>query len=322
MTRRRATSQVSGNATRYGLAPFVVFLLVTLGSGVLWAAPRVDVVPANLSTLIERAAKSPSRFAVDVPHVASPSTAGEWTSSGDRRTWTYSAQIPGAVSMSFHATEAVLPASATLAVTAAGTTYVYTSKDAHGGELWSRIGRSDSLTFELDVAAEDVDRVRLDIASLQAGYRGLGAGVPNHPRYDELRKQALSTMTATASCAENWTCHVTAENAGPGKATVGLIISNVGQCTGVLLNDVPGDGTPYVLTARHCENGSADGGSPDAALNVTVYWNVISACGDPLGSFYDAGTVIQWGADTVVEQQDAWLIRLRQMPFFDAYYAE
>ena len=29
------------------------------------------------------------------------------------------------------------------------------------------------------------------------------------------------------------------------------------------------------------------GGNPDAAAGVTVYWNATSACGAPLGSVYD-----------------------------------
>jgi hypothetical protein len=296
-------------------------LLLALCSTVLEAVPRVDLVSADLAPLIERAAKSPTRFAVDIPHSASTSTAGEWTVSGGSSTWTYSTQIPGAVSMSFHATEALLPDSATLTVTANGVRYVYTANDARGGELWSRIGRGDSLAFELKVATRDVARVRLEIASLQAGYRGFGAGMRNHPRYDKIRIQSLGATAELATCTENWACNTTSVNEGPGQATLALVIGNVGQCSGVLLNDVPGDGAPYVLTARHCQNGNSDGGSPLAAASVRVYWNAISACGAPMGSIYDPGIATQYGAQTVVDQQDAWLIRLNQPPVVDAYYA-
>jgi hypothetical protein len=297
-------------------------LCLALGAGTsALAAPRVDVVSADLGPLIDHAAQSPSRFAVDVPHAISPSTDGDWSASGSTSTWTYAVQIPGAVSMSFHATRASLPASATLTVTANGTQYVYTSKDANGGELWSRIGRGDSLIFELSVATADADAVQLEIASLQAGYRAFGAGMRNHPHYDDLRAHALAATEVLPSCADNWSCEITPTNEGPGNATVALVIGNVGQCSGVLLNDVPGDGAPYVLTARHCENGDSDGGDPGAAANITAYWNAVSACGATLGTIYDSDAVTQYGAQTVVEQQDAWLVRLQQPPAVDTYYA-
>src|SRR5215470_14033530 len=124
---------------RRGFALLVVCLLLIAGMSAQ-AAPRVDVVAANLGPLIDRTAESPSRFAVDIPHPASPATDGEWSTSGATSTWTYTVQIPGAVSMSFHATRALLPPSATLTVTAEGTPYLYTSREADGRELWSRIG--------------------------------------------------------------------------------------------------------------------------------------------------------------------------------------
>jgi hypothetical protein len=92
------------------------------------------------------------------------------------------------------------------------------------------------------------------------------------------------------------------------------VVENLYQCTGTLINDVPGDGTPYVLSARHCETGQLGGGNPSAASAVTVYWNATSACGTPLGSIYYGGLPSQTGAHTVVEQQDAWLIQLDTNP--------
>jgi hypothetical protein len=284
------------------------------------AAVAVDVVSVDLAPLIDAAAKSPTQFAVDVPHAVSAKTNGEWSESNGIGTWTYAVQIPGAVSMSFHASEAALPPSATLTITADGVNYVYTAKELHGGEYWSRIGRGDSLTFLLSVASEDVGAVRLAIVSFQAGYRSLGDDARANAYDDGLRKRALATPPA--ACAQNWTCNVTTTNSGPGNATVAIVINNTALCTAVLMNNVAGDGAPYLLTARHCQNGSSDGGLPGAASSIVVYWNAVSACGSPLGSVFDPNAVAQYGgADTVVEQQDAWLVRLRQAPAVDAYYA-
>ena len=101
-----------------------------------------------------------------------------------------------------------------------------------------------------------------------------------------------------------------------------MLIGNVGQCTGTLLNNAREDGRPYVLTARHCQNGELGGGAPGAAASVSIYWDAVSPCGETLGSLYNGATTTQSGARTVVEQQDAWLIELDQAPRIpDAYYA-
>jgi hypothetical protein len=127
---------------------------------------------------------------------------------------------------------------------------------------------------------------------------------------------------STSSCIVNYECDVTAPNTAPGQATVALIVGNAFQCSGTLINDVPHDGKPYVLTARHCENGKLGGGYPGAAANVVVYWDATSPCGSVLGTLYDPGIVTQQGATTIVEQQDAWLLLLSQPPAAsDAYLA-
>jgi hypothetical protein len=200
--------------------------------------------------------------------------------------------------------------------------YIYSAKDVRRGELWSRIARGDSLSLELSVATSERQQLRFAIAGFQAGYRALGGGAANHPHYDKLQARGTATQASGSSCQENWACHADNVNSGAGKATVAIIVANLGQCTGVLLNDVPGDGAPYVLTARHCENGDPNGGAPGVAVNMSIYWDAVAPCGSPLGSIYDPASLVQYGATTVVEQQDAWLVRLDSPPAADdAYFA-
>jgi lysyl endopeptidase len=286
------------------------------------SASAVDVVQVDLDPLISAAVKDRNRFAVDIPHAIDSSQAGTGTWSVTRgvATWRYSVRVPTAVSLSFHAANIFLPASAQLKVMGGGSTYTYSAKDINKRQLWSRISRGDSLAMELTVAPKERRYVVLQIASVQAGYRGFGHAVPDHPYYMRLRQQA--TAGSTSSCIVNYECDVTAANTAPGQATVALIVGNAFQCSGTLINDVPHDGKPYVLTARHCENGQLGGGNPGAAANVVVYWDATSPCGSALGALYDPGIVTQQGATTVVEQQDAWLLLLSQPPAAsDAYLA-
>jgi hypothetical protein len=278
------------------------------------------VVRTDLSALIRAAADSPAQFAVPVPHAASTAASGSWSIADGEATWRYSVQVPTAVSLSFHAVASSFPESATLLVTGSQATSSYRAADLHRGELWSRIHAGDTLELTLTVSAAERDQVTMQIVSLQAGYRAIGAGVEDHPIYKSL--QSAAGQTDASSCVTNYECKVTAGNTANSSATLALVVENLYQCTGTLINDVQGDNTPYVLTARHCETGQLGGGNPDAAAGVTVYWNAISACGATLGSIYGGGLPSQTGARTVVEQQDAWLIQLDMNPVVaDAQFA-
>jgi hypothetical protein len=277
------------------------------------AAVRIHIVKSDLRPLIRAGAQSPVQFAVLVPNAVSTTTGGAWSSVAGRATWNYAVQVPTAISLSFHAIRSSLPPSAVLVVRGASTTTSYMARDLHRGDLWSRIQPGDALQFELSVPEIDRSKVAFDVISLQAGYRAIGPGVQDHPYYRQLREQEAEA-SGDASCVTNYECEVTPGDTAPGAATVGLVIENLYQCTGALINNVPQDNTPHLLTARHCESGKLGGGNPGAASNVNVYWDAITACGSALGSLYDPGIPMQTGAQTVVEQQDAWLLLLDDNP--------
>lgn len=286
-----------------------------------FAAVPVHVVKSDLKPLIRAAVRSPVQFAVSVPHAVSTSTGGTWSATGQLATWTYAARVPTAVSLSFHAAQSNLPEAATLVVRGTKNTTSYNARDVNRGELWSRIQPGDALEFSLTVPLVERSKVVLNIVSLQAGYRSLGAGVTDHPYYRQL-KSSNAGESLNSACVTNYECKVDASIAPQGSATVALVIGNLYQCTGTLVNDVPGDNTPYILTARHCETGQLGGGSPGAASTITVYWDATSPCNATLGSLYDFGIPTQTGAKTIVEQQDAWLIELNSNPVVaDAQFA-
>ncbi|HUK01482.1 MAG TPA: hypothetical protein VLW26_04305 [Steroidobacteraceae bacterium] len=278
------------------------------------AAGRVDTVRTDLKPLIRQAAGSDVQFAVHVPHAVSSRAQGSWSRSAGWSTWHYAVRIPTAVSLSFHASRLQLPPSAVLTVRSAATTQTYRASDLRGSELWSRIQPGEALEFSLQVPSGAQANADLEIASFQAGFRALGAGAQDHPYYRALAAAAAADAGGNSGCVQNYSCAATTANTPSAQATVALVIGNLYQCTGTLLNDVRGDNTPYVLTARHCESGSYGGGNPGAAASVTVYWDAVTPCGSALGSIYDPGVATQTGATTVVEQEDAWLLRLDQSP--------
>lgn len=297
-------------------------LLAIIGvAGVAHASTAREVISVDFVTGIAEAIRTPERFAIEVPYHAGVTSHGTWTVTGNTRIWHWEVQVPGAVSLSYHASGVSLPAGASLSVTGGNVEYTYRMGSVHGGELWSRIAHGDTLAFDLTVNAVDANAVTFDIVGLQAGFRSLGGAGPNHPYYDSLVHQTQADNGAS-DCVENFECNLTAADFGPGQASVVLIVGNTLLCSAVLLNDVPGDGTPYVLTARHCENGNAEGGDPGAAGSVTILFDATTPCGQPLGNIYDTETYQMIGATTVVEQQDTWLMQLYDpVAVSDAYFA-
>jgi lysyl endopeptidase len=291
-----------------------------LSFGHLTVAAPLDTVKVDLAPLIDAVYHERNRFAVEISHAVTLDSAGAWSTFGTTATWTYTVHIPMAVSLSFHAPRVVLPHAATVTVHSRQGTYVYRTGDVHRGGLWSRVAAGDFLEFQLVLPLSERANAVFDVSSFQAGYRGFGPNAPMHPHYARLVERKSSS--SNASCVQNYECDVTANNTAPGQATVALIISNLFQCSGTLLNDVPGDHTPFVLTARHCQTGKLGGGNPGIASSTSVYWDATSACGKPLATLYDPGIPFQSGAVTVVEQQDAWLIELDASPVVsDAYFA-
>ncbi len=291
-------------------------VLFLLGVSLSYAAP-IHVLSVDLPTLIDSVADQRDRFAVEVPHQFSAATDGVWQTLGSTRTWQYSVQVPTAVSLSFHASSAALPGSAVVTVTGALATVQYRARDVARGVLWSRPLVGDKLSISLSVDVSEASSVRFEVNGVQAGYRGLG-GLASHPYY----VQRAAAAGTTQSCTLNYACETTPANQGPGHAVVAILVGNLYQCTGTLVNDTSVDFAPYILTARHCENGMLGGGAPQAASTVSVYWDAVSACGGVLGSIYDGEAPSQSVATTIVEQQDTWLIRLAAPPVAsDAYWA-
>ncbi|MEP7243590.1 MAG: trypsin-like serine protease [Gammaproteobacteria bacterium] len=281
------------------------------------AQNSIRTLDVDVSAMIAAAADEGDRFAQDFPQTIHSDRDGEWTQTTSTSIWHFAVHVPGAVSLSFRATPVALPAGATLTVRNGLEEYVYTPADVQESVLWSRISKGADLVFEMTVPSQDREHASFSIDRIQVGFRSLDSATS-----DSSKLKIQSVEGDAGNCIQNYSCVTTAANSGPAKATVALVVANVLECTGTLLNDVPGDNTPYVLTARHCQTGTAGNRDPTSASSVTVYWNAFTPCGEVLHTFYQSKTPRQTGAVTVVEQEDAWLIRLNQKPVTnDVYFA-
>ena len=266
------------------------------------AQAAVDkTLAVDLAPLIDAAAKKREHFAVSVRHAVVIDDKSSWTSESGITVWRYSVRIPSAVSMSFHADRFKLPRSAALLVTGVdGSVATYVPGDGSELGLWSRIQRGDTLWFELRVPSGTEAQVEFSLESLQAGYRGLGCGALDHPYFRGLRK---AQGAVAVGCIENFACHATAENSRNADATAAIVVGGVSLCTATLINNLRNDATPYLLTARHCQDQPSSG--------VVVYWDAVKPCGLTLGSVYETTSFAYLHrTETVFEQQDIWMLRL------------
>ena len=78
----------------------------------------------------------------------------------------------------------------------------------------------------------------------------------------------------SGSCQVDINCEEGADWQDEKKGVARIIVGGQSLCSGSLLNNSSGDGTPYFLTARHCINavGLDAEGNPDAS-NWVLYWN-------------------------------------------------
>jgi lysyl endopeptidase len=284
-----------------------------------YGAEPLETFRVNLNPLIDKAVRHSTQFAVDVARRIDSESNGRWQVDQTNATWDYSIRIPTAVSMGFHASRLMLPADGTLTVTAGDQSFVYRGRDLRRSEFWSRPVRGDQVSIHISVPKQMRHQAFIDIAAFQAGYKSLSTQVADNPHYAAIKPRAPQ---GSGSCVENYACDATPATQNAANASVAIVIANQFECSGTLLNDVPQDGVPYVLTARHCENGEDAGGDPGAAASVEIFWNAVTTCGQTLTSIFDATAQVQFGATTVVEQQDEWLIRLDAAPpVTNVYYA-
>jgi len=236
----------------------------------------------------------PFRFAIPRPVHATPETAGLWEDlNADTRLWRLPVASADAVSLSLGFARYVMPPTGQLFVYSADHGQVvgpFTSKhNKEHGQLWTPLIFADALIVELTIKAVDVPHLRLELTTINHGYRWrdpfsttkaasvLGDSQPDVacPEGEPWRKQARSVARY----------HITQPGAG---GTV--------WCTGTLVNNTAQDrGGYFLLTASHCFDAVFDGvltgAECQAAASMVVYWNYqAESCGGWTAASYKTQT--------------------------------
>ena len=232
----------------------------------------IEVDPVNLEVVlaedVERElAGLPPRFAIPRTTSITPKTDGRWEDlDHEVRRWHLRISSPGALSLNLGFTRYFMPPGGRLFVHATDRSYSirpFTERDnAEHGELWTPVVLADDIVIEVTVPKQAVDRLELELTSINVGYRGFG----------ELLVDRSGSCNVDVICPEgdDWRNEI---------ATVGVISTGGSTfCTGFMVNNTAEDLVPFFMTANHC------GVSSGVAPSLVVYWNYENSWCRPPGS--------------------------------------
>ncbi len=250
------------------IAPRELALLPRLTYGAL------DRARLAAEDLTDEAAGLPMRFAVAHEVAIAPETDGLWQSLDDGTSlWRLRVTAAGATSLNFGFSRFHLPPTAALTILASDGTgrlgpFTMADNRPHG-ELWTPLLFAADAVLELHVADAERPAVELQLAAINQGYRGFGAG-PLSP-------------DKSGGCNVDVVC--------PEGAPYGDIIRSVAMfsrngirlCSGAMINNTAQNFRPLFLTANHCGITSAN------AASVVTYWNYQNSTCRPPGSAESGG---------------------------------
>ncbi len=248
----------------------------------------------------------PYRFAFPEEVSLTPDDAGTWeTLPSGRSLWRLRINSPGVLSLNLGFTRFWLPHGARMLVYPAsggGPVLAFDESDnADHGELWTSVLLAEEVVVELEVDPDLGWQVDLELTSIGQGYRFFGEDLSD--------KSGSCNIDVICEEGDPWRDEI---------ATVGVFSRNgFILCTGFMINNTAEDGTPYFLTAYHCNVRA------NVAPTVVVYWNYESpTCGQQDGGSFDdsqSGSTLR----AEYETSDVTLLELDNTPdpAFNVKYA-
>jgi subtilase family serine protease len=205
--------------------------------------PEVDVSKLRQEDESNKNQNIPFRFGKTFNVDYSLSNSGTWEelANGDRL-WTLNLESPGAHSINLTFGEYFLPAGAKLFIFNKEKSMhigAFTSaNNQEDGKLGTRPVKGDAITIEYYEPQYVRGQGKLNISNITHAYK-------------DIFYEQSTGFNGSAECHINVNCPDGAEFQNE-KRSVVLIMMNGSLCSGALINNTSQDGTPYVLTARHC----------------------------------------------------------------------
>lgn len=259
---------------------------------------------------------APLRFAEPRDIFITPRKDGLWESAGHKRIWRQRISSPNAETLNLGFTKFKLTPSAQLFIYGIDQEEILgpltiNDNDDHL-QYWTPIIANEEIVIELIVDATEKDDILLEVSKV------------NHDFVD-IRKSFSGSCNLDVVCGANDGWEIVDDYRDIIKSVGAYTISGIDACSGALINNARQDGTPYFLTANHCDISNGN------AVSVVVFWNYEnSICrqpnsaasgglGDGLRSQTNSGAILRSSNFT----SDFALIELDDpiKPEYDLHYA-
>ena len=210
--------------------------------------PLFDLAALRAEDAVNDLSKGPFRFGYNHYVSLNPANSGTWTAlpNGDRL-WQLGIKSPNALSINLAFDDFYMPKGASLFVYNSTKDFVigaFTYADNQKDNAFATdLIPGEAIVLEYYEPAEVINQGRINLFRVTHGYRGVEDYAANFTQ---------KTFGQAGSCQVNINCPFGANWQNEKHAVVCLVSGGSEFCSGSLVNDVPQDGKPYILTANHC----------------------------------------------------------------------
>ena len=231
--------------------------------------------------------------------------------------WATNVKVGGASRLRLHLSNVKLPDDAVLWVYGGNDTTAFGRElvDPSGG-LWTPSAWGDTIHLELEIGASEtasfaVDEVLELLDCVECGGHAAAPTVAAWPPHS-------TKPNDTPSCLVDVMCvtqtPLPLDNVKRAIAHLEFVVPEGGAaCSGGLINDAQGDGTPYLITANHCISTQSAASSVQAYFDWT-YASCVSTTIPPLSGVPKASGAALLATKSADSGSDVTLLRLNSRP--------
>lgn len=225
--------------------------------------PALPVAPVNVAQALAADERNPgARFTDPIAVDLSPATAGEWTDLPDGSAlWRLKIRSEGALALAFLYDQFYLPPGATLFMYSEDHrqllgAYTFQNNRTSGKFMTGLISGTAAIIEYYEPAAV-AGQGRLHLFRIDRAYRRdfAESDLPGVKRY---AGNAMPGFGTSLDCNVNANCPAGESYRKQQRSVCRILVvveEGIGLCTGTLINNTKQDGTPYVLSGFHCQDG-------------------------------------------------------------------
>lgn len=208
--------------------------------------PAFDLIALQAEDEVNANNKGPFRFGYNHFVGYNLENSGKWiTLNNGDRIWQLGLKSTGALSLNLAFDNFLIPDGAKLFVYTPDKKFIIGAFTSQNNDIEKKFATDlvpgDELIIEYYEPAEVTNQGSLNLFRVTHGYRGI-------------KEFTAKSFGDGGSCQMNINCALGANWQNEKHGVVCLVVGGSEFCTGSLVNDVPQDSKPYILTANHCSS--------------------------------------------------------------------